>query len=137
MKKHIRLVLVAATVCCLPILFLSPLLFGAGNECNEYAKNIPCNYSLGCKLQIVYCSNSDEADCDYTARESSIQVNLFSCSPSTNNNSCDPVTDSNGLVTAPCVKFYDCNWDPVHEVCYAYENISTCNAPLWKTTPCP
>jgi hypothetical protein len=138
MKKHVRLVVVAATLCCPPILSLSPMLFGAGNECNEYAKNIPCNYSVGCTLQIRYCTNYDETDCETIGTNTTLQANLFTCAPTTNNTSCDPVTDSGGKIASTvCVNIYNCIWDPVDNVCIAWNQQTPCYAPYYKTTQCP
>lgn len=47
MRNCIRSVLVVGVLCCLPIVFLSPLLFGAG-PCPETPKrSVTCWASLG------------------------------------------------------------------------------------------
>lgn len=141
MKKHIPLVLAAATLCLLPVLFLSPLLFGAApNNCNLTPFNGACNYSAGCALKIYLCStfNGNQEDCvDKRTSQTALAVNLFSCTPGAATQACNPVLNSNGTAaTTDCVISYSCLY--ISGKCTQGAQAGTpCQAPYYQSGTCP
>jgi|SRR5579875_1560918 len=146
MKKHIRLIVAAATLCLLPILFLSPLLFGAGTQnCNLTPFNGPCNYSAGCTLRVNKCSscNGSPNSCigtkllPPTCSQTKLAVNLFSCVSGTATQSCDPVLDSDGTAaTTNCTTTYKCLYNNDTGACTQGAQTGTCDAPYYQSGTC-
>jgi hypothetical protein len=138
MKKHIRVVLAAMTLCLLPVLFLSPLLFGAGPNCNLYAFYGPCNYSAGCSLTINQCSSwNTEPGCVNNGSQTSLAVNYFSCSPGRATQACNPVLNGGGIAaTTTCTTSYKCMWNGDTNKCVQGAQTGMCVAPYYVTAAC-
>jgi hypothetical protein len=141
MKKHIRSVVVAATLCLLPILFLSPLLFGAAAQnCNFTPFNGPCNYSAGCSLTIEKCSTyNNQPDVCTSHRSTKLATNFFSCVSGTPTQSCDPVLESDGIAaTTTCLYvYYPCAYNQKTGACTQGPQSGTCDAPYYQSGTCP
>lgn len=139
MKNHIRLIVAAATLCLLPILFLSPLLLGQANNCNLTPFNGPCNYSAGCSLTIYQCSTweKDGINCPKNYN-TSLAVNLFSCTTGTATQACNPVTLGNGnAAVTTCVTKRNCDYNQLSGACTPDTINSTCYAPYYQSGTCP
>lgn len=146
MKKHISVVLAATMLCLLPILCLSPLLFGAqgrAKNCGYQPFNGPCGYS-GCPLAISRCSDNNNKGqflCGTAGQNTSISVNFFTCvvtNPPDKTVACDPVLDQNGnAATTDCVLTYGCVYNNNTGACTQGKQTGTCPAPYYQKDTCP
>src|SRR5579885_3637495 len=137
MKKHTPLFLTRMTLCLLPVLFLSPLLFGAGQKnCGYVPFNGACNYA-GCDLTIYSCSDYDYSpNCETNGKARQIAVDNFSCTatvPPDNTKACDPVLNGNGTAaTKDCIIKYSCILDPDFGWCLPGTKTGSCTAPYYQ-----
>ncbi len=139
MKKHIPLALARTALCLLPVLFLSPLLFGAGGKknCGFTTFNGACNYP-NCNQQLTQCSTwNKNPNCATSGIQREAAVNLFSCVPGTAQQSCDPVLNSSGNAdTTDCIIYYACVYNN-DQTCTKGTRTGQCVAPYYKDDKCP